>query len=252
MTQSLGGSSPAVAPAAVAPAVALAVAFALGGGIGAAGGGGASSDDHGAHVHTMHRGEGFGEWSLLSKQPRSATIITASRTELIVISKAQYDLIIDDGVVLSPALSISILQQDPEKRDDKLARFLTNFIRHLRFFRRFETKALEAALPGVRYLSVEAGRSMFEEGDKVPQSYPKAFAAFRRAAAEGHAEAQYRLGLFYQEGLGTTERERNPRKAVQCFQRAAHQGLAEAQHHMGLLYYHGQYVPRDLVRARGE
>ena len=120
----------------------------------------------------------------------------------------------------------------------------------------FITTAMRTNLSVTRLLrhstsQFQLGR-MFEEGDKVPQSYPKAFASFRRAAAEGHAEAQYRLGLFYQEGLGTTERERNPRKAVQCFQRAAHQGLAEAQHHMGLLYYHGQYVPRDLVRARGE
>ena len=88
-------------------------------------------------------------------------------------------------------------------------------------------------------------------GVSVPQSYTKAVGCYRRAAAEGHAEAQYRLGLLYQEGLGTSDRQRNPRAAVQCFQRAAHQGFAEAQHHLGLLFYHGQGVPRDLVRARG-
>ena len=127
--------------------------------------------DYGQNVGTMHRGEGFGERSLLSKEPRSATIITIARTELIVISKAQYDLIIDDGVELSPALSISILQQDPDKRDGKLVRFLANFIRRLRFFSRFETKALDAVLPGVRFCSVEAGKRMFEEGDQSDHIY---------------------------------------------------------------------------------
>jgi len=92
---------------------------------------------------------------------------------------------------------------------------------------------------------------LFEEGHPglgVAQSYVKALQCYRRAASSGHAEAQHRLGLLYQQGLGGPE---NPSLAVQSFQRSAHQGLAEAQHHLGLLYYHGQGVGRDLVRARG-
>ena len=88
--------------------------------------------------------------------------------------------------------------------------------------------------------------------DAPARSYAKALAAYRRAASDGHAEAQYRMGLLLQEGLGTERAQRDPQAALRCFQRAAHQGLAEAQHHLGLLYYHGgKLVPRDLARARG-
>ena len=89
--------------------------------------------------------------------------------------------------------------------------------------------------------------SLAEAGDAAAQcrlallatatrDYASAQEWFERAAAQGHSEAQFFLGLIYIDGQGV------PRDYVQArgwFERAAAQGEARAQSYLGWLYDNG-------------
>ncbi len=66
----------------------------------------------------------------------------------------------------------------------------------------------------------------------------------RRAAAQGDADAQYKLGIAYYHGEGVPEDEV---EAVKWYRKAAEQGHAEAQYRLGLAYVDGEGVPWDNV-----
>ena len=70
----------------------------------------------------------------------------------------------------------------------------------------------------------------------------QAFAAFRQAAEQGVAEAQFALAIQYRDGLGTPP---DIAAAVAWFQKAANQGHAEAQRNLGILYRQGRGVPQN-------
>ena len=65
-------------------------------------------------------------------------------------------------------------------------------------------------------------------------------------AQQGHAFAQYNLGLRYAYGLGVPE---DDAEAVRWYRLAADQGDAFAQSNLGLMYDTGDGVPEDLVLA---
>lgn len=70
--------------------------------------------------------------------------------------------------------------------------------------------------------------------------------ALHTQAAQGDAEAQFRLGMLYEFGRGV------PRDFVQAakwYRKAADQGNAKALIRFGQMYAHGQAVPRDSVQA---
>ena len=60
-----------------------------------------------------------------------------------------------------------------------------------------------------------------------------------QAAGQGHAEAQYNLGVMYYEGQGVRQ---DYHKAVEWFCKAANQGFAQAQNNLGVMYDEGQGV----------
>ena len=66
---------------------------------------------------------------------------------------------------------------------------------------------------------------MYETGQGVEQDYRRAAQWYEKAAAQGHAQAQYQLGSLYREGLGVEE---NDEEAEKWWQRAAAQGVAQA------------------------
>lgn len=66
-------------------------------------------------------------------------------------------------------------------------------------------------------------------------------------AAQGDADAQYNLGVLYEQGRGGPQ---DDAKARQWYEKAAAQGDTDAQYNLGMLYYQGQDVPQDNVRAR--
>ena len=74
----------------------------------------------------------------------------------------------------------------------------------------------------------------------------KAVERFRKAADQGHAKAQYKLGDCYYFGRGV---EQDYAQAVQWYQKAADQDNAWAQYSLGHCYYLGQGVKKDRAQA---
>ncbi|MGK2959439.1 MAG: tetratricopeptide repeat protein [Acidimicrobiales bacterium] len=46
---------------------------------------------------------------------------------------------------------------------------------------------------------------MFDDGHGVPQDYAEAVGLYRKAAEQGHARAQYNLGIMYAKGQGVAQ-----------------------------------------------
>ena len=81
----------------------------------------------------------------------------------------------------------------------------------------------------------------YEQGN-----HAKAFEWFTKAAHQGHANAQYALGVLYKNGQGVHQ---DYQKAVEWYTKAANQGNADAQHGLGVLYEKGQGVRQDYQKA---
>jgi TPR repeat protein len=74
----------------------------------------------------------------------------------------------------------------------------------------------------------------------------QAYEWYRKAADQGHALAQFALGLRYDSGHGV---ERDYEAAHFWYLCAARQGHARAQFNLGVMYASGQGVGKDLVEA---
>jgi TPR repeat protein len=95
-------------------------------------------------------------------------------------------------------------------------------------------------------------------GAVVAQDFEKGFAAFEKKdyaaslrewrflASQGHAYAQYNLGLMYYKGQGVTQ---DYKEAARLWGLAAAQGVARAQLNLGLMYSKGQGVIQDYKEA---
>jgi TPR repeat protein len=68
-------------------------------------------------------------------------------------------------------------------------------------------------------------------------NYKKASKWYKKAAKQGHAEAQYNLGIMYYNGRGV---DVNYKKAIEWYEKAAEQGLLNAQSNLGVMYQNGQ------------
>lgn len=80
----------------------------------------------------------------------------------------------------------------------------------------------------------------------MQRNYFRALSWFHRAAAKNHAAANWRIGVFYEEGLGV---EQNYTKATEWYQRAAGQGFPEGQFALAVCYGEGLGVPQDHAIA---
>lgn len=69
---------------------------------------------------------------------------------------------------------------------------------------------------------------------------------YRKAAEQGHADAQFNLGLAYRSGKGVRQ---NYSEAVKWFRSAAIQGHADAQFNLGLAYRDGEGVRQNYSEA---
>lgn len=96
-------------------------------------------------------------------------------------------------------------------------------------------------LPPPLQADVEEGVAAYARHD-----YEEALAAFRSAAGQGNAEAQFHLGILYANGLGVTL---DLPQALLWYRKAAEQGHAWAQYNAGSMYYLGAGVPQDYAQA---
>ena len=81
---------------------------------------------------------------------------------------------------------------------------------------------------------------------RIPQDDAEAFKWYRLAAEQGHAVAQYKVGIMYEAGYGVPL---DYAEAVKWYRLAAEQGRADAQHNLGVMYASGKGVIQDNVYA---
>ena len=89
---------------------------------------------------------------------------------------------------------------------------------------------------------------LFGEGVDAFQSgnYENAVLLWQSAAEQGHAKAQYNLGVAYSRGIGTMA---SMNQAIKWWHHAALQGSTDAQYNLGLIYSQGRGVEKNLVLA---
>jgi uncharacterized protein len=87
----------------------------------------------------------------------------------------------------------------------------------------------------------------YEHGSaNTPKNLQEAAKWYRKAADQGHAEAQYRYAYLLDKGSGV---KKNPAEAAKWFRMAAEQGFAAAQVKIAQAYHEGRGVPKDYAKA---
>ncbi len=89
---------------------------------------------------------------------------------------------------------------------------------------------------------VSEGMKYYNNGD-----YANALKCFKKAADQGDAEAQYGLGVCYENGYGVSK---DLQEAVKWYNKAAKHGLVEAQYNLGVCYGNGYGVRKDPSKAK--
>lgn len=89
--------------------------------------------------------------------------------------------------------------------------------------------------------SYEAGLKAYEAG-----KYELALENWNKAAEQGHAQAQTRLGLLYNNGQGA---KTSTEQALKWYKKAANQGHSGAQFGLAQLYEKGNGVPQSDTQA---
>lgn len=78
------------------------------------------------------------------------------------------------------------------------------------------------------------------------KNYTEAARWYRKAAEQGHANAQNTLGTRYYDGRGVLQ---DYAEALKWFQKAAEQGSEVGQLNLASMYYEGNGVPQDYAEA---
>ena len=86
------------------------------------------------------------------------------------------------------------------------------------------------------------GVNAYEKGD-----YKTALTIFEDLAKKGDIDAQYNLGLMYDNGYGVKQ---DYKKAFEWYEKAAKQGYANAQFNLGAVYDNGEGVRQDKKIAK--
>ena len=76
--------------------------------------------------------------------------------------------------------------------------------------------------------------------------YKAAYDEWLPLAELGDAEAQYNLGVMYDQGASV---DLDLGKAASWYRKAAEQGFMDAQTNLGMMYYRGEGVPGDRTEA---
>jgi TPR repeat protein len=91
------------------------------------------------------------------------------------------------------------------------------------------------------------GETQLYQSKPTEKQYATAMTAFRRAADQGDAEAERKVGVMYQAGLGVPAPD--AAEAAKWLRKAADQNDADAQLLLGDLYDDGEGVARDHEEA---
>ncbi len=100
--------------------------------------------------------------------------------------------------------------------------------------------------------TANSSASLFQSGVSAYErkNYPVALKILTELAEQGHADAQFNLGVMYRRGEGVPK---NASQAVTWYRKAAEQGYAEAQYRLGHMYdnmyENGEGDPKDALQA---
>ena len=87
---------------------------------------------------------------------------------------------------------------------------------------------------------------LYDLGIGVPQDYAEAVKWYRLAVEQGNANAQNNLGVMYHDGDGVTQ---DYAEAVKWYRPAADQGMTKSQINIGFMHQYGKGVTQDYVQA---
>ena len=117
----------------------------------------------------------------------------------------------------------------------------------------FNTQKFEGAIKWYRKAAAQGHAKaqyslgyMYRNGLGVSKDYNKAFYWFTKAAEQGNVVAQWSLGNLYLQGWGVTQ---DNNKAFYWFKKTAEQGYVDSQYYLGNMYLYGLGVPRDYVQS---
>lgn len=79
------------------------------------------------------------------------------------------------------------------------------------------------------------------------QQYEKAHRIWLGLAENGHAQAQFDLGIMFHNGLGL---EKDEEMALYWFEKAASQNHADAENYLGAIHKTGRGVAQDIGKAQ--
>ena len=91
------------------------------------------------------------------------------------------------------------------------------------------------------FADFQAGMDAYQAGD-----YATALKEFRPLAEQGDADAQFNLGVMYEDGQGVTQ---DYKKALKWYRLAAEQGDATAWHQLGVMHHYGWGVKTNYKEA---
>lgn len=97
------------------------------------------------------------------------------------------------------------------------------------------------ALSGPALAGFDEGVVAYQAGDVT-----LAVEEFRVAAAEGHSDSQFNLGLMYEQGIGVGKDEK---EALTWYLKAAQLGNSNAQFNLAVLYENGRGCDVDFKEA---
>jgi TPR repeat protein len=86
----------------------------------------------------------------------------------------------------------------------------------------------------------------YEHGIGVHQDLAQAFSWYQKSAAQGNAHGEFYLGTMYLNGTGV---QKDYPSALLLFQQAVAQGHAAAEDNLGAMYQYGLGVPKDNAQA---
>jgi hypothetical protein len=107
-------------------------------------------------------------------------------------------------------------------------------------------KTRKAAAAGDADAQFSLGEAHENGTEGLSPSATEAAAWYRRAAEQGHLEAQMALGQLYQQGKGV---EKDDRQALHWFVQAARRGEPQAQFYAAYKYFHGEGTAPDEPEA---
>ena len=109
-----------------------------------------------------------------------------------------------------------------------------------------------------KYFEIYKNQSRFDSDSKYcyscllmngwgcKQDINKGIDLIAELAEQGHAQAQFKLGRYYEIGEGVNQ---DNKKAIIWYTKAAEQGYGKAQNNLGSLYMQGQGIPQNYQKA---